>query len=876
MRLSPLLLALALWPALSVAQESSAVLAATTYAREQAASLSPADLGDLHAGQVSVDRASGTTLVHLVQRHNGIEIYGATWPTMVTAAGEVVAMPNASRFESGLGARANGAEPSLDATQAYARAAAHVRTLRPETEMTRLADDPATDVRPERSYVPLGEARLVYQPTASGAIRLAWAVVLEGLGSDEMWAARVDAVTGTVLAADDLVARHTVTRNEALARPSFAPLAGPAMDWSATAGGYQYRVLPMPIETPNHGNFQLIANPHNVTASPLGWHNTGSVTFDHTRGNNAWAYEDRANTTSGTGTGAGVALPTAPLTYNHVFDPNRAPVDNVDAAIVNLFYWGNVTHDLLWHYGFNEASGNFQVNNFGLGGNGNDPVRLEAQDGSGTNNANFSTPPDGSSGRMQMFEWSAVPQVDLLSPPDVAGNYPSRGGAFGAGVGVYTANAILALTAGGDLSRGCAAGDIGNAGDAVGQVLFIQRGDCNFVAKARVAQALGASGVVIHNCTPGSAGCSTSSPGEGLITMACPDGDNCSDVTIPAAFVQESTALTIAGASATPVARLTISADRDSDFDAGVIVHEYGHGVSNRLVDLPTNTGCLGNQEQMGEGWSDYFGMMMTQRAGDTGAQRRGVGTYLQFEPTDGIGIRNAPYSTDFAINDYTYQTLINQGGTGLSIPHGVGFVWATMLWEMTWELIGAHGFSPDFYNATGTAGNQIALRLVTQGLELTPCNPGFVDGRDAILAADQAFYGGANRDLIWAAFARRGLGQGASQGSSASVNDGTASFVAPVAQEAGPDGSVVRLVVAGANPFRGATQMELTLDRAQTVRVTVVDLLGRTVATLHDGALAVGSHTLDVSARGFAPGSYVVRAVAEDVALSERITVLR
>ncbi len=47
--------------------------------------------------------------------------------------------------------------------------------------------------------------------------------------------------------------------------------------------------------------------------------------------------------------------------------------------------------------------------------------------------------------------------------------------------------------------------------------------------------------------------------------------------------------------------------NRDGDLDNGIIVHEYGHGVSNRLAGGPANTSCLNNQEQMGEGWSDYF-----------------------------------------------------------------------------------------------------------------------------------------------------------------------------------------------------------------------------------------------------------------------------
>src|SRR5207253_10294109 len=81
----------------------------------------------------------------------------------------------------------------------------------------------------------------------------------------------------------------------------------------------------------------------------------------------------------------------------------QAPSTYRDAAVTQLFYWCNFMHDKLYELGFTEAAGNFQVNNFGRGGAGNDPVQADAQDGSGTDNANFSTPSDGSSGRMQMY-----------------------------------------------------------------------------------------------------------------------------------------------------------------------------------------------------------------------------------------------------------------------------------------------------------------------------------------------------------------------------------------------------------------------------------------------------------------------------------------
>ena len=66
-------------------------------------------------------------------------------------------------------------------------------------------------------------------------------------------------------------------------------------------------------------------------------------------------------------------------------------------------------HDMSYQYGFDEAAGNFQQSNLGRGGKGNDYVIADAQDGSGSNNANFATPADGSNPRMQMYLFSPSP-----------------------------------------------------------------------------------------------------------------------------------------------------------------------------------------------------------------------------------------------------------------------------------------------------------------------------------------------------------------------------------------------------------------------------------------------------------------------------------
>ncbi|KAG8693813.1 hypothetical protein FRC08_008870 [Ceratobasidium sp. 394] len=76
------------------------------------------------------------------------------------------------------------------------------------------------------------------------------------------------------------------------------------------------------------------------------------------------------------------------------------------AAAVNAFYVGNMLHDFTYNYGSNEAAYNFQNDNHGKGGAGNDSVLISTQDASGVNNAYFSTPPDGQSGEMSLFHFT--------------------------------------------------------------------------------------------------------------------------------------------------------------------------------------------------------------------------------------------------------------------------------------------------------------------------------------------------------------------------------------------------------------------------------------------------------------------------------------
>jgi hypothetical protein len=577
-------------------------------------------------------RHNGVTHVYLQQHRNGIAVDNAVVNVNVRPDGRVLLA--GGTFVPGLEARALAAAPSIGAEHAAETAVQHVGLIpaAPIAVQTRSGEAHRATVLTDGGIArePI-TAKLLYHPTEDGEVRLAWDVEIHEAERPHVWSVRVDAATGAVLAhRDQVIHDHWPTPEPAPAdlapveadRSSPLLLAGTATPMAARRGSAAYRVFGAPIESPSHGERTLIVGAEDPEASPNGWHDDGVATYTTARGNNVHAYVDANATNSPSGANAEPDGGEG-LLFDFDLDLTLDPSQYRPAAVTNLFFWNNLIHDVFFQYGFDEAAGNFQRTNYSGLGQGNDPVRAEAQDGGGTNNANFFTPSDGQPPRMQMFLWT------------------------------------------------------------------------------------------------------------------------------------------------------TTNPRRDGDLDNGIIAHEYGHGISIRLTGGPSNVGCLNNSEQMGEGWSDYFGIIMTMNEGDTGPMRRGVGTYALNQPVTGNGIRPAPYSTDMAVNGYTYGNIGSQ-----AVPHGVGFVWATIIWEMTWALIDAHGFDPDLVHGTG--GNNIALQLVTDALKLQPCSPGFVDGRNAILAADEALYDGANAVYLWEAFAKRGLGYSASQGSSGSTSDGTEAFDLP------------------------------------------------------------------------------------------------
>jgi subtilisin family serine protease len=225
--------------------------------------------------------------------------------------------------------------------------------------------------------------------------------------------------------------------------------------------------------------------------------------------------------------------------------------------------------------------------------------------------------------------------------------------------------------------------------------------------------------------------------------------------------------------------------ERDGALDSGIIIHEYAHGVTTRLTGGPANSNSLVAIQSagMGEGWSDFYALNITQTVNDTVSAGRGVGTYALSQAPTGAGIRTQPYSFDMNINTLTFADI-----TSLQDSHDIGEVWAAALWDLNWLLIEGNNLEPnlpaplgfDSDLIVGTGGNNLALQLVMDGLKLQPANPTFLDARDAILAADSALLDGANQLAIWTAFARRGMGYSAEDGGGADTLDVVEAFDLP------------------------------------------------------------------------------------------------
>ncbi|MEO6391139.1 MAG: M36 family metallopeptidase [Pyrinomonadaceae bacterium] len=591
------------------------------------------DLFGMNRGQINdlVVRADYTdpngrlSWVDLDQEINGVPVFRGEVRAMITPNGEIARLINnlAPGLEySQMTAKPGRAEDAVLAAASYINRSATNADVQP-----RSTDHGGNVVTFDRGqFSDPTTAELMYFPMEPGVARLAWRVLL--WESVDAYYVVVDAETGKMLWRKNITNDQSQTATYNVYNDD-SP--GPLSPTNATPGS---AIQGASIA---RSTITVIGN----EAPNPGQNNLGYIT-------------DGANITDGNNVEAGLDIVApdgvdAPVTgvarvFNFAYNPPPggadAPTDpNYRNGIVtNLFYHTNKYHDFVYASGFTEAAGNFQNDNFGRGGAAADRVRGEAQDSSGTNNANFSTPADGGRGRMQMY----------------------------------------------------------------------------------------------------------------LFTAPTPD--------------------------------------RDGSLDADVFVHEMTHGTSNRLIGNSTG---LGNNRggSMGEGWSDFYGRMYLASASEDINAVFAMGAYVTINfstlGTDNYyyGIRRFPYAVKTTVGgpmnrphnpltlaDIDPAQISTTDGAYPITPwitntanevHNAGEVWCMMLLEVRARIITRLGFA---------AGNTRMLNLTTAGMKLTPTSPNFISARNAIMAADQASFGGTDMGDIWGGFATRGAGFGATDGGTAVV----------------------------------------------------------------------------------------------------------
>jgi hypothetical protein len=472
--------------------------------------------------------------------------------------------------------------------------------------------------------------------------------------------------------------------------------------------------------------------------SPNGWLGTGTQLTTNIVGNNVNTYLDvDANNRAdrgGTSVTGGNFLAIANLGTTPAGTTNRA------VAAQNLFYLNNVIHDILYRHGFNEAAGNFQTNNFGKGGAGNDPVNAEVQDGSGTDNANFATPSDGQRPRMQMFLWSGPGAThEVLAG---AANYGAKGAVFGTTLTTtgLTGNVVLANDGVGTASDACEA----LPAAVSGRVVLADRGGCSFKTKAARVSAAGGTGLIVANNT-------------GAWPPIFQMGDDpavTTTIRIPAVMISQADGSTMrtALASATLRKKAVQPLQLDASLDSDIVYHEYCHGLTWRMI------GSMGGvmSGAIGEGMADGCALLINGVVGGAldyvygdkvGEYSAGDGAPNGYQAVTGatepLGIRSRKYA-----GYSSYRTYANV--TGANGVHFDGEVYGAIVWRML-ELFGAPRRDELF-------------AFVVDGMNYTAAAPRFETMRDGILAG-MAARGTAASDVckVWEAFAQYGVGVGAS-----------------------------------------------------------------------------------------------------------------
>ena len=646
-------------------------------------------------------------------------------------------------------------------------------------------------------------ARKVYF-TAEGSLIPAYYVevfsVEEGAETD---------VYGYVVSAEDgrVLRRTNLTAHAAFKYRVFAdetgdkrPLDGPIADFT-----------PHPTGVPD-GSYPAFVAP--VLVEIDGFNGPGDPWLDdgatQSRGNNVDAYTDHDDSNNVSG-GDVRATTTAPGELDHVYDTSQDPLaseEQMMAAVTQLFYTTNWLHDYWYDSGFDEAAGNAQTDNYGRGGQANDPLRCEAQDAyddGASDNANMATPEDGSSPRMQMYVWSGKETSRILEIEPTGQTPNTNVATFGPKSFDVTAEAALVDDATETTTDGCQA----IVNDVAGKIAVVDRGNCFFSEKAVSAQAAGAIGMILVN---NQAGQPPYMPGD-------PTG-----IDIPVLSISQGQGNTLKAALAagavTAHMQREATAEADGTIDNLIVAHEWGHYLHHRLVSCGLNH-CGAESE----GWGDFIALTLQLRESDNldGVFSDALYATGAFDNAAYFGTRRVPYSVDPTKNSLTFKHIefgvdlptdvaMVEGPANNAEVHNAGEVWASMLFEGYVAMLKKSKEATPKY--TFDEARRRFADYVVAGMKLAPVEPTMTEQRDAIVAA--AFAADPDDGLLIAeGFARRGAGSCAESPDRASFDNAgvVESFVVAPA---------VQIADVALDDSKDSCDGDGLLDAGETGKVTV------------------------------------------------------
>jgi extracellular elastinolytic metalloproteinase len=283
----------------------------------------------------------------------------------------------------------------------------------------------------------------------------------------------------------------------------------------------------------------------------------------------------------------------------------------------------------------------------------------------------------------------------------------------------------------------------------------------------------------------------------------------------------------------------------DGDFDMTVIAHEYTHAITNRMIAGPK--AGLSSPQGMSESWSDLLAIEYLAEHGYAPSGIRGftVGEYVTQDPIAGIRNYNMSASPlNYSSVDYDF--------VGLQV-HASGELWSAANVDIRAAMIDKYGAGTAALQkscangatpVTQCPGNRRWVQLVVDSfLLMAQSQVSMVDARDALLAADFIRFRGADLDLMWNAFAKRGLGENAVSNGAGDANP-TPSFASPLGTEAT---ATFAPVDEAGTPVEGA---QLFVGRYQARAVPVADTAAGTTLP-NTVALVPGTYEFVARAAG-------------------------